>query len=74
VSPRRAVTIVAIWAVATGIALVIARLTKVGPILLSVTTRHGVHAGDAAAFGVTLGVAALVTALLVRRRDGRDTS
>ena len=55
------------------LALVVARVTKVGPILLSVTTRHGVHLGDAAAFGIALGVAALMTATLLRGRDTRDT-
>ena len=55
------------------LALIVARLTKVGPILFSVTTRHGVHLGDAGAFGIALGVAALMTATLIRRRDTRDT-
>jgi hypothetical protein len=69
----RAVTIACIWSGATMLALIVARLTKVGPILFSVTTRHGVHLGDAGAFGIALGVAALMTATLIRRRDTRDT-
>jgi hypothetical protein len=56
-----------IWGTATLTALFIARITKIGPILLNVSGRHGLHAGDAVAVGVALLVAGIATAALVRR-------
>ena len=64
---RRVWALVGIWATATLTALFIARITKVGPILLNVSGRHGLHAGDAIAVGLALLVAGLATAALLRR-------
>jgi hypothetical protein len=49
---RQLARIAAIWGAALAAALLIAWQTRVGPIVLRVTDRHGVHLGDVAAFEV----------------------
>lgn len=61
------VALVGIWGGATVTALVVARITKVGPTLFNVSARHGLHAGDAVVAGVALVVAVFATAALLRR-------
>ena len=71
---RHVWALVGIWAIATLTALFVARITKLGPTLLNVSGRHGLHAGDAVAVGVALLVAGLATAALMRRWRPWDPS
>ena len=64
---RRAVLIVLVWAAATAFGLAIARWTSVGPIVLSINRRHGVHVGDLVALMAAYTQAALLTRRLVQR-------
>lgn len=50
---RQAVVLGAIWGGALLVALLVSWQTKAGPIVVSVTDRHGVHLGDIAAFDVS---------------------
>ena len=61
----RVAVLAVIWGGALAVGLVAARLTKVGPILLEVSGRHGVHTGDVLAFAFSFTVAALCTAALL---------
>jgi hypothetical protein len=51
---------------ATLLGLAVAATTRIGPILLSVTSSHGVHLGDVLAFAVAYGSAILITRRLAR--------
>ena len=64
-SRRRA--FVTIWAVATLVGLLVARVTRLGPILLVITPGHGIHVGDVVTFAVAYGVAAAATLVLATR-------
>jgi hypothetical protein len=58
------------WAIATFVALAVARLTKIGP-AIPITSRHGVHAGDLAAFAIAYALAAALTLWTIsRERNG----
>lgn len=57
----------AIWVVATLIGLSVARLTRLGPILLVVAPGHGIHVGDVVTFAVAYAVASAATLLIVTR-------
>ena len=48
----RLLSLAAVWVVATGVALAIAWKTRVGAVMFSLTSRHGVHLGDIVAFVV----------------------
>jgi len=50
-SVRRTVLNVA-WLLATALGLFVATTTKIGPVLLSLSSNHGVHLGDVMAFAV----------------------
>jgi hypothetical protein len=63
----RAVSVLAIWGVATAFALAFAELTRVGPVLFTVTRGHGVHVGDLIALTAAYVPAAVLTRWLVRR-------
>ena len=56
-----------IWGSATGMALLLARTTRVGP-AFHLWGTHGVHLGDLAAFALAYAWAATLT---IRRRPGR---
>ena len=55
------------WAIATIVGLWIAAETKVGPVLVKVTGKHGLHLGDLAGFLVCWQWAAVVTVATGRR-------
>jgi hypothetical protein len=60
---RRGVLLALVWGAATAFALAFAALTKIGPVVLTLTARHGLHAGDLVAL-----VAAYSEALVLTRR------
>jgi hypothetical protein len=64
---RRSALVAALWATATVFALAIARWTAVGPIVLTLSRKHGVHVGDLVALAAAYAEAALLTRRLVRR-------
>ena len=65
-SLRRAVLIVVTWAAATFFGLAFAELTKVGPVLVALTSGHGIHVGDLVAFAAAYSAAALLTRQVLR--------
>lgn len=67
----RPLLVLAMWVVATLGALAWAWQTKVGPVLVLVSTRHGVHLGDVVGFGIAYSWAAVGTLALTPERPGR---
>jgi nitrate/nitrite transporter NarK len=63
---RRAVLILVVWGAATAFGLAFAAWTAVGPVLLTLTHRHGVHVGDLVAFVAAYSAAAALTRRFVR--------
>jgi hypothetical protein len=59
--------VVALWATATAFGLAIGALTKVGPVVLTLSRSHGVHMGDLVALTAAYAEAALLTRRLLRR-------
>jgi hypothetical protein len=57
------------WGLATLIGLVVARVTKVGPVLVIFAPDHGLHAGDVVTFGICYLVALAASLRIVRRRS-----
>ncbi len=62
---RRIVLLLALWGAATAFGLAFAAWTAVGPILLTLTPRHGVHTGDLVAFAAAYTTAGVLTRRLV---------
>ena len=62
---RRTMLILVLWGAATAFGLVFAAWTAVGPILLTLSPRHGVHVGDLVAFAAVYTVAAVLTRRLL---------
>lgn len=54
----------AVWLLVNAAALLVAAQTKFGPILVTLSPRHGIHLGDAMAVVLGLAVASTVTAVL----------
>ena len=50
----------AAWAVAVAVSLAVAADTRIGPVLLTLSPRHGVHAGDVVAVALVMGVIVMV--------------
>ena len=74
-SPRRLLSILLLWGAATAFGLAVARWTSLGPVLLTVTRGHGIHAGDVTAFVTAYGAAAVLTWLLLSwRPSARSTA
>jgi hypothetical protein len=65
--PAQIGAVLAIWCAATAAALAVAAETKIGPIVLRISQRHGVHAGDLVAAAVASAASAVVTWRLVVR-------
>ena len=65
-SIRRAVSILVVWGAATAFGLAFAAWTAVGPVLLSLSRGHGIHAGDLVAFAASYSVSAVLTRYLLR--------
>ena len=59
--PPHASLILALWGAATAFGLAFAAWTAVGPVLLTLTRGHGVHAGDLVAFAAAYTRAAVLT-------------
>jgi hypothetical protein len=59
--------VILVWSVAASAVLVVATETAVGPILIKLSRRHGIHLGDALAFVVFTAAAGALTWLLMRR-------
>ncbi len=59
--------VLSVWMIAALGVLVFAASTAVGPILLSLSRRHGIHLGDVAMLVGAVVVAGGVTARLVRQ-------
>ena len=59
--------VILVWSVAASAVLVVAIETAVGPILIKLSRRHGIHLGDALAFVVVTAAAGALTWLLMRR-------
>lgn len=64
---RRVGAVLTVWFAATVVVLVVAAETKVGPVLLTLSRRHGVHAGDVVAAVATYTAAAAFTWRLLLR-------
>lgn len=62
---RRTALILVLWGAATVFGLAFAEFTAVGPVLLTLTPRHGVHVGDLIAFGAAYVAAGALTRRLV---------
>lgn len=70
---RSSWSIFLVWVTATVIGLAVAAMTKVGPVVLVVRPRHGLHLGDLVGFAVLHSAALLIT-LLIRSRSERRRS
>lgn len=66
ISIRRAVSILIVWGTATMFGLAFAELTRVGPVLLTLSRGHGVHVGDLVAFAAAYSAAVFLTRYLLR--------
>ena len=62
---RRTVLILALWGAATAFGLAFAAWTAVGPVLLTLVPRHGVHVGDLVAVAAAYTTAAVLTRRLL---------
>jgi hypothetical protein len=60
--------VVLVWVAATLFGLGVAATTKIGPIVLTVSARHGVHLGDLLAFAVSYSAALMITVRMLRPR------
>jgi hypothetical protein len=65
---RRVLAIFVVWGAATAFAAAIAVETAVGPVVLTLTRRHGVHVGDLVALVAAYTVAAVLTRHLLQQR------
>ncbi|MGH3584811.1 MAG: hypothetical protein ACRDQ0_00670 [Pseudonocardia sp.] len=74
VGARRVVVVIAVWVLATLVGLAVAATTKVGPVVLTLTHRHGVHLGDLLAFVVAYGAAGLISLWVITPRVARHPS
>jgi hypothetical protein len=61
----RLLSAAAVWGTATALALWFAWQTKVGPVLVVVNSRHGIHLGDVLAFVVAYAWAGVATMALL---------
>lgn len=59
--------IVVTWVVAAFVTLGVAAETRIGPVIMTLSPRHGVHLGDLATMLVCAAVALVVTAWLLAR-------
>ena len=66
ISIRRAVSILVVWGTATMFGLAFAELTRVGPVLLTLSRGHGIHLGDLVAFAAAYSAAVFLTRYLLR--------
>lgn len=64
----RRVAVVLVWGLATALGLAVAATTRIGPVVLRVTSSHGVHLGDVLAFALAYAAAGLVTLWLLAGR------
>jgi hypothetical protein len=64
---RRAAGVAAVWVIAAAVVLLFARVTAIGPVLLTFYGTHGVHLADLVVLLVAVVVAARLTVRLVRR-------
>jgi hypothetical protein len=62
---ERRTLLIAVWGVATLLGLGVAATTFIGPVVLVLTSRHGVHLGDLVAFGVAYLAAAVISAWML---------
>jgi len=65
---RQVALVVSVWAAATAVALAIAAETRIGPVLISLSRRHGVHVGDIIGVLACYSAALLATRAIVRAR------
>ncbi len=65
--PHRLALVVALWATATAFGLAIGALTKVGPVVLTLSRSHGVHVGDLIALTAAYAEASVLTRRVLRR-------
>jgi hypothetical protein len=63
----RGITLIAVWIMATLLALGVAATTRIGPILFTLSPRHGVHLGDLLAFAASYATALVITVLVLGR-------
>lgn len=60
------------WGIAVFVVLGAAATTRIGPVLYTISRRHGVHAGDVVVGTVVFCVALLVTAMIIWPRRDAD--
>jgi hypothetical protein len=67
VRASRSAAVTLVWVAATLVGLVVAATTKIGPVLLTISARHGIHLGDLLAFAVSYATALVITAVVLNR-------
>ena len=65
--PHRLLLLIALWGAATLFGLAFAELTRVGPVILTISRGHGVHIGDLVALAAAYTPAALLSRRILRR-------
>jgi hypothetical protein len=63
-----AATMALSWVAATVIGLAVSVTTKIDPVVVAVSVRHGVHLGDLLAFAGSYAAALAITVFLLRER------
>jgi hypothetical protein len=63
--------VLVVWAVAVAGVLLTAMDTRVGPVLFTISRRHGVHLGDVLVLFAAAAIAAALTWLLLRKPPPR---
>lgn len=58
------VVVLGAWALAVFVTLAVAADTKIGPVVLRITTNHGLHEGDVVTLAVMSLLAAIVTVVV----------
>lgn len=68
---RDVVRVTVAWAMAGVVSLVVANKTAAGPVVLTLSTNHGIHLGDLVAAGLGALAAASYTLFVFRPHSGR---
>ena len=68
---RLVLLVLGTWVAATVVVIGVAAETKIGPVVLPLSFRHGIHLGDLATMVVAYGAAILLTAWAVERYRAR---
>lgn len=64
---RTGLALLTVWGLAVVATLGVARFSRVGPVLYTLSHGHGIHEGDVVAAVLFAGFAAVVSVIVVRR-------